>query len=425
MNSLSILSSRVNKVIGNTPPTTPSASNKGSRLRYGLINRQSGEYGGNETEEDHGNAIEDDTEDEAAVPGPVTSFGREGGGVVSVGERIYLTVLNPWFVGIRWIISTIAVSTNWLVACLHNDEGNFSPLMPLRRTVRLLLQPFRKGATPRVPIPQPALPNDTVTRSIPTTNEKAIEHRRTKSFAEQPPVVTDDISPRRSIRIQLYREEGMQKNKALSAKSPTSPNQTLRLTKYPRTSGPPVPLLSRKPSPKTLILDLDETLIHSLARGGRMSSGHMVEVKLDKQHAVLYYVHKRPYCDEFLRKVAKWYNLVVFTASVQEYADPVIDWLEQDRKYFKGRFYRQHCSHRNGAYIKDLATVEPDLSKVIIIDNSPMSYTFHEDNAIPIEGWINDPTDIDLLNLIPMLQALQYVADVRALLALRMGECRG
>jgi CTD nuclear envelope phosphatase 1 len=79
-----------------------------------------------------------------------------------------------------------------------------------------------------------------------------------------------------------------------------------------------------------------------------------------------------------IKQVAKWYNLVVFTASVQEYADPVIDWLEQDRKYFKGRFYRQHCTNRNGAYIKDLATVEPDLSKVIIIDNSPMSYTFHE-----------------------------------------------
>jgi len=44
------------------------------------------------------------------------------------------------------------------------------------------------------------------------------------------------------------------------------------------------------------------------------------------------------------------------------------------------------------------------------------------DNAIPIEGWINDPTDIDLLHLIPLLQALQYVTDVRALLALRMGE---
>ena len=69
---------------------------------------------------------------------------------------------------------------------------------------------------------------------------------------------------------------------------------------------------------------------------------------------------------------------MVFTASVQEYADPVIDWLEQERKYFKGRYYRQHCTNRGGAYIKDLSTVEPDLSKVMIIDNSPTSYIFHE-----------------------------------------------
>lgn len=44
------------------------------------------------------------------------------------------------------------------------------------------------------------------------------------------------------------------------------------------------------------------------------------------------------------------------------------------------------------------------------------------DNAIPIEGWISDPTDNGLLHLIPMLEALQYVTDVRALLALRRGE---
>jgi CTD nuclear envelope phosphatase 1 len=62
---------------------------------------------------------------------------------------------------------------------------------------------------------------------------------------------------------------------------------------------------------------------------------------------------------------------------VQEYADPVIDWLEVERKYFVGRYYRQHCTFRNGAYIKDLAQVEPDLSKVMILDNSPLSYIFH------------------------------------------------
>lgn len=132
----------------------------------------------------------------------------------------------------------------------------------------------------------------------------------------------------------------------------------------------------------------------------------------------------------------------MFTASVQEYADPVIDWVERERKYFSGRYYRQHCTFRNGAYIKDLTQVEPDLSKVMILDNSPMSYIFHEgesgqfparhhesvsdhhpsDNAIPIEGWISDPTDNDLLHLVPLLEGLQYVTDVRALLALRLGQ---
>jgi len=47
--------------------------------------------------------------------------------------------------------------------------------------------------------------------------------------------------------------------------------------------------------------------------------------------------------------------------------------------------------------------------------------TAEPDNAIPIEGWISDPTDHDLLHLIPLLEGLQYVTDVRALLALRLG----
>ncbi|KAI1462522.1 NLI interacting factor-like phosphatase-domain-containing protein [Annulohypoxylon moriforme] len=287
-------------------------------------------------------------------------------------------------------------------------------------------------------------------------------HTRSKSFDP-----SDETAPRRSIRIKLNNDEAMRqrkhkKSRSVSAptgagsgeasadlsaqlKSPTSPISAL--TKYPKTPAPPRPLIpQRQPSYipfepldpkhlKTLILDLDETLIHSMSKGGRMGSGHMVEVRLNTtyvgsggqqalgpQHPILYYVHKRPYCDEFLRKVCKWFNLVVFTASVQEYADPVIDWLESERKFFSGRYYRQHCTFRHGAFIKDLSSIEPDLSKVMILDNSPLSYMFHQDNAIPIQGWINDPTDNDLLHLVPLLEGLQYVSDVRALLALRGGE---
>ena len=260
---------------------------------------------------------------------------------------------------------------------------------------------------------------------LPNTSSGSRSRLQSSSSSEDVP------RTRRSIRIKLYNEDTTRRRKqrkeksdsgrsasaisngpeaALSVanlKSPTSPASSLRITKYPRAPAPPRPLIPRRqPSystlplgssrlaQKTLVIDLDETLIHSLAKGGRMSSGHMVEVKLNTivgyggttlgpQHPILYYVHKRPHCDDFLRRVSKWYNLVVFTASVQEYADPVIDWLEQERKYFSGRFYRQHCTFRNGAYIKDLSSVEPDLSKVMILDNSPLSYIFHEGTISP------------------------------------------
>ncbi|KAG4306117.1 hypothetical protein PORY_000105 [Pneumocystis oryctolagi] len=239
---------------------------------------------------------------------------------------------------------------------------------------------------------------------------KALKTKHSVSFNDKDMV-------RNSVHTTLCNKDTINKN---NIKSPVSSSITLDITFWSDFScqSIPRPLFPKTLIPKTLILDLDETLIHSLVKGGRITSGHMVEVMLGK-HAILYYVHKRPHCDSFLRKVSKWYNVVIFTASVQEYADPVIDWLEQDRKLFKARFYRQHCTFRNGAYIKDLSIVQPDLSKAIIIDNSPVSYSMHENNAIPIQGWINDPSDKNLLHLIPFLHGLRYVLDVRALLGLR------
>lgn len=225
---------------------------------------------------------------------------------------------------------------------------------------------------------------------------------------------------RRSVRIsQLHGDD----NQRSTIKSPTSAALSPDIARKAKLRASLLgrPLVPHKPSRKTLILDLDETLIHSLSKGGKMSSGHMVEVKLGT-HAILYYVHKRPHCDWFLEKVSQWYDVVIFTASVQEYADPVIDWLEQDKKYFKARYYRQHCTYRYGAYMKDLSIAEPNLSKAIIVDNSPLSYRINEENAIPIEGWISDPSDRDLLHLIPVLQNLHLINDVRSLLSLRVPD---
>lgn len=210
---------------------------------------------------------------------------------------------------------------------------------------------------------------------------------------------------------------------------------------------PPPPRLfplSRNPEKrrrrKTLILDLDETLIHSLSRGAPRSLGssgscHTIELKVNNI-ATLYYVYKRPYCDFFLKEISKWFDLSIFTASVREYADPIVDWLESDlvdhknsaapQRIFTNRYYRSDCTYRPGVgYIKDLSKFYPkddDLKNVIILDNSPVSYAFHENNAVMIEGWINDRSDRDLLNLLPMLTSLSLCIDVRFMLGLRSGE---
>lgn len=207
----------------------------------------------------------------------------------------------------------------------------------------------------------------------------------------------------------------------------------------------PAPIVVRPPHQtpfhlqKTLILDLDETLIHSTSRpigsssaGGGMlgigsglfgrrgrREGHTVEVVINGR-STTYHVYKRPYVDFFLKKVASWYTLVIYTASMPEYADPVIDWLDNGRGLFAKRLYRESCYLQpSGSYIKDLALVNPDLGRVCFMDNSPISYSWNKANALPIEGWTSDPNDEALLQSIPVLDSLRFVTDVRHILGIR------
>ncbi|KAJ2451306.1 Nuclear envelope morphology protein 1 [Coemansia sp. RSA 2424] len=170
---------------------------------------------------------------------------------------------------------------------------------------------------------------------------------------------------------------------------------------------------------KILVLDLDETLIHSSPQGSYRAH-HRIEVVIDKV-ACLYYVYKRPHVDYFLRRVSEWYKVVVFTASLAEYADPVIDLLDSQNKLIEGRYFRESCVPHDSSYAKDLAAIDPDLSQIVLVDNSPLSYFINPTNGIPIQPWVNsDPKDEALLDLLPLLDALRFTDDVRSILSLRL-----
>ncbi|XP_038584625.1 CTD (carboxy-terminal domain, RNA polymerase II, polypeptide A) small phosphatase-like a isoform X3 [Micropterus salmoides] len=127
------------------------------------------------------------------------------------------------------------------------------------------------------------------------------------------------------------------------------------------------------------------------------------------------YVLKRPHVDEFLQKMGELFECILFTASLAKYADPVADLLDQ-WGVFRARLFRESCVFHRGNYVKDLSRLGRELSKVIIIDNSPASYIFHPENAVPVQSWFDDLTDTELLDLIPLFEGLSKEEDVYSLL---------
>jgi len=160
------------------------------------------------------------------------------------------------------------------------------------------------------------------------------------------------------------------------------------------------PLPSEMKGRKTLVLDLDETLVHSSFRPVP-SPDFIISIELDGvTHRV--YVQKRPGVDHFLEEMGSKFEVVVFTASLDKYANPVLDILDP-KGHIKVRLFREACVQHYGNYVKDLSLMGRRLEDTLIIDNSPFSYMFQPDNAIPITSWFNDKTDRELYDLVPFL----------------------
>ncbi|KAJ3713284.1 HAD-like domain-containing protein [Lentinula raphanica] len=164
---------------------------------------------------------------------------------------------------------------------------------------------------------------------------------------------------------------------------------------------------------KCLVLDLDETLVHSSFKSIPQAD-YVVPVEIEYTwHNV--YVIKRPGVDSFLKKMGEIYEIVVFTASLSKYADPVLDRLDVGRTVTH-RLFRESCYNHRGNYVKDLSQLGRPIADTIILDNSPASYIFHPNNAVPVSSWFNDPHDTELTDLVPFLRDLGEVDDVRGVL---------
>ena len=181
----------------------------------------------------------------------------------------------------------------------------------------------------------------------------------------------------------------------------------------PRLLPPKTPVHVNK---NTLVLDLDETLVHSdLEQTAGKAADFSFPVHFNNQKHVVN-VKKRPFLAEFMEFAARHFEVVVFTASQRVYAERLLDTLDPDSVLVKHRLYREACVLVDGNYMKDLSAIGRDLRNVVIVDNSPQAFGFQTENGVPIESWFDDPNDAQLLKLMPLLARLAASEDVRPVL---------
>ncbi|KAL4191849.1 hypothetical protein AMTRI_Chr06g191110 [Amborella trichopoda] len=191
------------------------------------------------------------------------------------------------------------------------------------------------------------------------------------------------------------------------------------LSKY---LAPLLPLQDLPPKP-TVFLDLDETLIKSfntqpptfdfkvqVLRPPRMPE------KIYKFQSFLgrmtYYISRRPGIDELLSFLHGKYEIVIFTASTKEYADPIIDKIDKYR-VISYRLYRNSCKIVDGKCIKDLSRTGRNIKRLIIIDDKLSSFSLQKNNGIQVSAFVGDPGDKGLLQLLKFFEIAVDFEDMR------------
>ena len=169
----------------------------------------------------------------------------------------------------------------------------------------------------------------------------------------------------------------------------------------------------------TLVLDMDETLIHFLYQNktnNNIFNFNMMEQN-DLSKVGMFLL--RPYAKYFIEKLKDLYEIIIFTNGTKIYCDKIIDLIDPKRENIKYRLYRSHSINKdNDIYLKDLSLLGRDLSKIIIIDDLKKNYKLQEDNGLPITSWMGNLNDTELKDLIPVLRriVIDEVEDTRKII---------
>ena len=205
---------------------------------------------------------------------------------------------------------------------------------------------------------------------------------------------------------------------------------------------------NKKPDKKILLIDLDETLIHSdfsleYLNDKKVKYDTIIKFKdtesdfeenyedyydmrrkklkhelfkEEKEFKVGVFIRKG--AKEFLTEVSKYFVVGIFTASVKAYADAILDYLDPNKNLIQFRLYRNNCINvNNKIFVKDLRIIKGiDIKDIILLDNSIYSFSAQINNGILVNSFFNDKNDIELYNVLEyLLNFLVKSDDVRVI----------
>ena len=151
----------------------------------------------------------------------------------------------------------------------------------------------------------------------------------------------------------------------------------LSLLEKNKVKPPFLPKLDTNKYKYTLVLDLDETLVHYI----------------EEENSA--YVQVRPYADYFLKELSKYFEIVLFTAAEEDYTDIVLKELNKNN-YISHVLCRKYTELNNNSYIKDLSKLGRDLSKVCIVDNNKDNFCLQPENGLFISSYYGEQNDNEL-----------------------------
>lgn len=162
-----------------------------------------------------------------------------------------------------------------------------------------------------------------------------------------------------------------------------------------------------------LILDLDETLIHS------------IETKLDVEpdfYFEPYYVYKRPYLSHFLNEIKEHFKIAIWSSADDNYVSHIADQIKPESLNYEFVWGRSRCSPKRDSFMdryiyeKRLYKIKSkkyNLEKTIIVDDTPEKVRVNYGNAVYIKEFKGESTDEELTYLLPYLISLKNVTNIR------------